>query len=193
MDLSATYDKKGSISGGKCAKGEAPTCKGDPVQCYIAREQWRSACLQEANAGRVRGEGDCRSGKPPECRGDEAQCYIVRKQFEQACALAAQNDRERANETYGKSKEGEAQSYIDGSGFDGIGSGVGKERINLPKTLNTSGYGFGRSCPALEYNVETRLFGSFVIDLSVLCRLAQFVGNVAVALTLLASARYILK
>lgn len=186
-------DVKGSISGGNCTKEEPPKCKGDPVQCYIAKEQWRSACFAEKNSGQIKGKGDCAKNIPPECRGDEAQCYIVRKQFEQACALAAQNDRERANETYGKSKEGEAQSYIDGSGFDGIGAGVGEERINLPKTLNTSGYGFGRSCPVLEYSVETRLFGSFVIDLSVLCRLAQFVGNVAVALTLLASARYILK
>ena len=183
-------DGKGSISGGDCKNNKAPVCKGDPIQCYIAKEQWRTACLAERGHGTVTG-GSCKDNKPPECKGDATQCYIVKQQFYQGCA-AAQD----------KADRDAAQGYVDanaktigevsGSSMGDAGKGLegNSQRIDLGKTLDLGGYGWSRTCPALP-TVDMGKWGIFAMDSAPFCTIAQLIGNLLVAISLIFSVRYV--
>jgi len=186
-------DDKGdgsSISGGDCKSGRAPICKGDPVQCYIAREQWRTACLAERGGGEVKG-GSCRDNRPPECKGDATQCYIVKQQFYQGCA-AAQQQREREGEQNYVNSHGKTVDEVNGSGMGDAERGLngnGKS-IDLGGVLDLGGYGWSRTCPALQA-VDMGKWGKFEMDGNSICTLAQILGNILVAFSLLFSVRYV--
>lgn len=76
-------NEQGSISGGNCETKQAPQCKGDPVQCYIAVEQWRTACAATREGNKIEGGDSC--DKPIECKGDAVQCHIAKAQHDQMC------------------------------------------------------------------------------------------------------------
>ena len=183
-------DGKGSgISGGDCKSGKAPSCKGDPVQCYIAREQWRTACLAERGGGSVSG-GSCKNNQPPECKGDPTQCYIVKQQFYQGCEAArAQQERDGMKDYVGG--KGGVVAEVDGSSMDGVGktlAGNSREQ-NITDILDLGGYGWSRSCPAIAA-VDMGKWGRFELDGAPACTIANLIGNILVALSLLFSVRY---
>lgn len=74
---------QGSISGGNCAADQAPQCKGDPIQCYIAVEQWRTACAATGQGSAVKGT-DCKANF--ECKGDAVHCFTARMARDAKCA-----------------------------------------------------------------------------------------------------------
>ena len=183
-------DGQGSgISGGDCKSGKAPSCKGDPVQCYIAREQWRTACLAERGGGTVSG-GSCKNNQPPECKGDPTQCYIVKQQFYQGCEAArAQQERDGMKDYVGG--KGGVVAEVDGSSMDGVGktlAGNSKEQ-NITDILDLGGYGWSRSCPTIAA-VDMGKWGRFELDGAPACTIANLIGNILVALSLLFSVRY---
>ena len=183
-------DGQGSgISGGDCKTGKAPSCKGDPVQCYIAKEQWRTACLAERGGGSVSG-GSCKNNQPPECKGDPTQCYIVKQQFYQGCEAArAQQERDGMKDYVGG--KGSVVAEVDGSSMDGVGktlAGNSKEQ-NITDILDLGGYGWSRSCPTIAA-VDMGKWGRFELDGAPACTIANLIGNILVALSLLFSVRY---
>ena len=183
-------DGQGSgISGGDCKSGKAPSCKGDPVQCYIAKEQWRTACLAERGGGSVSG-GSCKNNQPPECKGDPTQCYIVKQQFYQGCEAArAQQERDGMKDYVGG--KGSVVAEVDGSSMDGVGktlAGNSREQ-NITDILDLGGYGWSRSCPAITA-VDMGKWGRFELDGAPYCTIANLIGNILVALSLLFSVRY---
>ena len=186
-------DDKGdgsSISGGDCKSGRAPICKGDPVQCYIAREQWRTACLAERGGGEVKG-GSCRDNRPPECKGDATQCYIVKQQFYQGCEAArAQSDRD-SEQNY-VNGHGKTVDEVNGSSMGDAERGLNGngKNIDLGGVLDLGGYGWSRTCPALQA-VDMGKWGKFEMDGNSICTLAQILGNILVAFSLLFSVRYV--
>lgn len=183
-------DGKGSISGGDCKSGKAPICKGDPVQCYIAKEQWRTACLAERGHGTVTG-GSCKDNKPPECKGDATQCYIVKQQFYQGCEAArAQADRDSEQDYVNDNAK--AIGEVAGSGMDDVAKGLegnGKS-IDLGSVLDLNGYGWSRTCPVIA-PIDMGKWGKLEMDTSAMCVIAQIVGNIMVAMSLMFSVRYV--
>ena len=181
-------DGKGGIGGGNCAKGEAPTCKGDPVQCYIAREQWRSACLAEQGRTDIGRRGDCKTGQKPVCKGDAATCYQIEMQFEATCAAQSKNELDTGGvaEGFGRDvTEGEIATEIgvgDSPTKDGIAKQFGKEEDVSSWTNRFDDRGFlgSRQCmPAQEYRVAGI---SFKIDWGYLCLFLQYVGHFLTAM-----------
>lgn len=183
-------DGKGSgISGGDCKSGKAPSCKGDPVQCYIAREQWRTACLAERGGGSVSG-GSCKNNQPPECKGDPTQCYIVKQQFYQGCEAArAQQERDGMKDYVGS--KGSVVAEVDGSSMDGVGKTLAgnSKKQNITDILDLGGYGWSRSCPTIAA-VDMGKWGRFELDGAPACTIANLIGNILVALSLVFSVRY---
>ena len=179
-------DVKGSISGGNCTKEEPPKCKGDPVQCYIAKEQWRSACFAEKNSGQIKGKGDCAKNIPPECKGDEARCYIVRKEFEQSCAAQKEEGRMQEMERYGETtgKRTLDKLAAEAGDPDKVGDVVKVKPLNLPEGFNDNLVHIEGSCPTLP-EVKMGMFGTVQIPTDMICRLARIVGSVMVALSYL--------
>lgn len=182
---------KGSgISGGDCKTNKAPVCKGDPVQCYIAKEQWRTACLAERGGGEVKG-GSCKDNKPPECKGDATQCYIVKQQFYQGCEAArAQADRDSEQDYVNDNAK--AIGEVAGSGMDDVAKGLegnGKS-IDLGSVLDLNGYGWSRTCPVIA-PIDMGKWGKLEMDTSAMCVIAQIVGNIMVAMSLMFSVRYV--
>lgn len=183
---------KGSgISGGDCKANKAPVCKGDPVQCYIAKEQWRTACLAERGGGEVKG-GSCKDNKPPECKGDATQCYIVKQQFYQGCEAArAQADRDSEQDYVNDNAK--AIGEVAGSGMDDVAKGLegnGKS-IDLGSVLDLNGYGWSRTCPVIA-PIDMGKWGKLEMDTSAMCVIAKIVGNIMVAMSLMFSVRYVL-
>ena len=133
------------------------------MQCYIAREQWRTACLAERGGGEVKG-GSCRDNRPPECKGDATQCYIVKQQFYQGCA-AAQQQRERESEQNYVNGHGKTVDEVNGSSMGDAERGLngnGKS-IDLGGVLDLGGYGWSRTCPALP-SADMGKWGHFEMD-----------------------------
>ena len=160
------------------------------MQCYIAREQWRTACLAERAGGSVSG-GSCKDNRPPECKGDPTQCYIVKQQFYQGCEAAkAQADRDAAQgyvdanaKTIGEvtgTGMGDAESTLNGNG----------KSIDLGGVLDLGGYGWARTCPALP-TADMGKWGRFEMDSTPFCTIAQLIGNILVAISLIFSVRYV--
>lgn len=173
-------DGKGSISGGDCKTNKAPVCKGDPIQCYIAKEQWRTACLAERNGSSVSGGGDC--SKLPECRGDEAQCYVVKKQHEIACAAKRNNDRMQEIDDFG-SKNRKFFDTLDANGDEkGITESIGKDKIDLPKQFDTGIVRLPNQCPVIP-PVNMGIFGVAEIPTDQFCDFARTFGRVMLAIT----------
>lgn len=184
-------DKEGgSISGGNCDADQAPSCKGDPVQCYIAVEQWRTACAASGKNSSIKG-GNCKTGTPPECKGDAAQCYIAEQQFINACEAQAQRDERAGLKSYADSKKGMI-SEVEGSSVEGAGQALkdNSGTLDLTNIIDRSGLGLGRSCPASP-SVDAGIFGIFEIDYSLLCTMAQILGKVFSAMCMLFAVRYI--
>ncbi len=181
---------KSSISGGNCKTGKPPVCKGDPVQCYIAKEQWRTACLAERGGGSVSG-GSCKDNKPPECKGDPTQCYIVKQQFYQGCEAARQQQARQAEQDY-VNDNAKAIGEVAGSGMDDVAKGLegnGKS-IDLGSVLDLNGYGWSRTCPVIA-PIDMGKWGKLEMDTSAMCVIAQIVGNIMVAMSLMFSVRYV--
>lgn len=177
-------DGEGSISGGNCAAEQAPSCKGDPIQCYIAREQWRTACAATGQNSKVEGNGDCKAKRPPECKGDATQCYMVKSRWAEACARAEL-------ESYGQGQSSVLEKAL-GEGGDAEGIiGDNSSTINLPGQLDTAGFGWARTCP-ISSQIDLGIFGKHDWLADRFCAIANFVGHFLVLLTLIASARYIL-
>ena len=173
-------DGKSSISGGDCKANKAPTCKGDPVQCYIAKEQWRTACLAERNGSSVSGGGDC--SKPPQCKGDEAQCYVVKKQHEIACATQRNNDRMKEIDDYGN-KHRKFFDVLDTNGDEkGITDSIGKDKIDLPKQFDTGIVRLPSQCPVIP-PINMGIFGTAEVPTEQFCDFARTVGRIMLAIT----------
>lgn len=184
-------DGKGSgVSGGNCETGEAPTCKGDPVQCYIAKEQWRTACLAERGGGSVKG-GSCKENRPPECKGDPTQCYIVKQQFYQGCQSVRAQEQQQALENYGKGKEREFEQTLAEHGDPQGDIDKSSTTINIARDLDTGGFGWTRSCPVMP-TLNLGIFGEKEWRADIFCDLANILGHLAVLVTLVLSACYIL-
>ena len=184
-------DGKGSgVSGGNCETGEAPKCKGDPVQCYIAKEQWRTACLAEKGGTSLSG-GSCRDNRPPECKGDEAQCYIVKQQFYQGCQAVRAQEQQQELENYGRGKERELAQTLAEHGDPAAEMDKNSQTISVARDLDTDGFGWTRSCPVLP-TLNLGVFGEKEWRADIFCSLANILGHLAVLVTLVLSARYIL-
>ena len=160
------------------------------MQCYIAKEQWRTACLAERGGGSVSG-GSCKDNKPPECKGGPAQCYIVKQQFYQGCEAARQQQARQAEQDYVDSNS-KTINEISGSDMDGVGKSLGGNsgKMDLGGSLGLSGYGWSRTCPAL-LAVDMGQWGEFAMDGDSICTLAQIPGNILVAFSLTVSVRYV--
>ena len=177
---------KGSISGGNCKTGKAPVCKGDEVQCYIAREQWRTSCLAESGQTDLRAKGDCKTGKKPVCRGDATTCYQLQLQFEQTCAAAgAEPDFDGAKKGFGDDL---GEDEIKGAA--GLGNAPSKDDIKntFGKEVDVSSFanrfddrGFigVKACMAPQQYTVSGI--TFTIDWSYLCLFLQYVGYFVVA------------
>lgn len=187
-DAGAGKGGKGRISGGNCAKKEAPVCKGDPVQCYIAKEQWRSACFAEQGRSEIGQRGDCKTGKKPVCKGDVATCYQIEMQFEATCAAQSSNELDTGGvaEGFGRDvTEGEIAAEIgvgDSPTKEGIAKQFRKEEdiSSWVNKFDDRGFLGSRQCmPAQEYSVGGI---SFKIDWGYLCLFLQYVGHFLTAM-----------
>ena len=176
-------DGEGSISGGNCAAEQAPSCKGDPIQCYIAVEQWRTACATAGKQTEI-SSGNCKTNTPPECKGDAAQCYIAGQQWRQSCAAAAAQERAESLEEYGKGQ----QSYLDqlarDGNPDGILDGVKTEKIDLTGKLRTDLIRLGDTCPSSPV-VDLGIFGKHELSTDQLCDALRTFGRILLALSYL--------
>jgi len=143
--------KKDEFSGGDDCK-TPPTCSGSPIMCGQARIQWRIDCNTRRNRN-IAG-GACNT--PPVCTGEKCDAMeysSLLMQWRTACAL------ERATGGIGGGGGGNGDSAaIRGAltGTDGVpnygaespGSGAWKNGGNTPPGQpDTSGYGWGGSCP----------------------------------------------
>ena len=183
-------DDKGEgsgISGGDCKTGRAPVCKGDQVQCYIAREQWRTSCLAESGRTDLGAKGDCKTGKKPVCRGDATTCYQLQLQFEQTCAATGggEGDLDGAKEGFGDSI-GERE-IADETGLgkapttDDIKNQFGKEVdvASYANKFDDRGFLNNHACMAPQKYTVSGI--SFTIDWSMLCLFLTYVGYFVVA------------
>lgn len=175
------------ISGGDCKTGRAPVCKGDQVQCYIAREQWRTSCLAESGRTDLGAKGDCKTGKKPVCRGDATTCYQLQLQFEQTCAATGggEGDLDGAKEGFGDSI-GERE-IADETGLgkapttDDIKNQFGKEVdvAGYANKFDDRGFLNNHACMAPQKYTVSGI--SFTIDWSMLCLFLTYVGYFIVA------------
>ena len=150
------------------------------MQCYIAKEQWRTACLAERNGSSVSGGGDC--SKPPQCKGDEAQCYMVKKQHEIACAAQRNDDRMKEIDDYGN-KHRKFFDTLDTNGSEeGITDSIGKQKIDLPKQLDTGIVRLPDQCPVIP-PINMGIFGTAEIPTDQFCDFARTFGRVVLAIT----------
>ena len=158
------------------------------MQCYIAREQWRSACLAEQGRTDIGRRGDCKTGQKPVCKGDAATCYQIEMQFEATCAAQAKNELDTGGvaEGFGRDvTEGEIATEIgvgDSPTKEGIAKQFGKEEDVSSWTNRFDDRGFlgSRQCmPAQEYRVAGI---SFKIDWGYLCLFLQYVGHFLTAM-----------
>jgi hypothetical protein len=66
-----------------CEDGSAPQCTGDPIQCFMVKQQWQQACGKlESVENTVCSKRD---SKPFECKGSPIYCFIAKTQYETAC------------------------------------------------------------------------------------------------------------
>ena len=189
-DKDGKGDGEGSISGGNCAAEQAPSCKGDPIQCYIAVEQWRTACATAGKQSEIT-SGNCKTNTPPECKGDATQCYISRQQFYAGCEAQAQRTERDGLKAYADGKSG-IVSEVEGASADGVDSAIkgNSSSFDLSDIIDRSGFGWSRACPA-SASVDIGIFGTFDIDYSMLCTMAQILGNVFAVMSMLFAVRYI--
>lgn len=142
--------KKDEFSGGDDCK-TPPTCSGSPIMCGQARIQWRIDCNTRRNRN-IAG-GACTT--PPVCTGEKCDAMeysSLLMQWRTACAV------ERAAGGIGGGGGNGDSAAIRGAltGTDGVpnygaespGSGAWKNGGNTPPGQpDTSGYGWGGSCP----------------------------------------------
>ena len=67
--------------------------------------------------------------------------------------------------------------------------GNGKS-IDLGSVLDLNGYGWSRTCPVIA-PIDMGKWGKFEMDGNSICTLAQILGNILVAFSLLFSVRYV--
>ena len=183
---SGSGDGKGSVKGGSCKSNKPPTCKGDAVQCYIAREQWRTSCLAESGRTDLAAKGDCKTGKKPVCHGDATTCYQLQLQFEQTCAVVGPDpDFAGAKQGFGgKVGEDEVKDAI------GLGNAPSKDDIkntfskeidvsSFANRLNDRGFLGGKACMTSQQYTVGGI--TFTIDWSYLCLFLKYVGYFIVA------------
>ena len=152
------------------------------MQCFIAKEQWRTSC---ALLGRKVEGGNCKTGQAPECKGDPAQCYMVKQHFLDRCSR-------EAVENYGKDKADELQKELAKNGNPGKAIKDASDTVKLPTQLDESGFGWSRSCP-VDGEIDLGRFGKHSYRADLFCDFANLAGHLFVLLTLLFSGRYILK
>lgn len=189
------------FSGGDSCQAP-PACSGDAIMCGQARIQWRIDC-NTRRAANVTG-GTCEA--MPICVGencDPVEYAQLIQQWRTACALAkiadgggilGGGDGEGGTAVFDAAAVGEAAadgaSGTVGDGGDPSGAFTdGSEGGGGDGTLDTSGLGFGNSCPALpSINVlgVTLDFNTVGPDL---CNWMTLAGHIVLILSSLVSLR----
>lgn len=193
-------DDKSSFSGGDSCDSP-PSCSGDPVMCGQARIQWRIDCNTRRNRN-IAG-GACST--PPICTGEKCDAMeyaSLLTQWRTACAvekLAAGGGQSGGGFGAADSANlaavrgavtGDAGSPdIGGAGdpsgafTDGSNSTVGDGK------LDTSGFGYARSCPTIP---DVSVFGQSIhFDTSAFCSFLVLGGQLVLVFAALASLRII--
>jgi hypothetical protein len=124
------------------------------------------------NAAQLRG-----CDQPPECTGDAIQCAMLTQQWEARCATVDLNGTELGDALSGTDSQA-ASKQRDQSQAEHL--------IDLPNQLNQSGF-LARTCPADQtYQIMS---ATVTIPFSSICGVLEFMGNVALAFSLLGAAR----
>lgn len=189
-------DAKPSFSGGDDCK-VPPACSGDAIMCGQARIQWRIDCNTRADA-KISG-GSC--GAVPVCSGPNCKDFEYQQlliQWRATCALERLEDNglgggggngEDTSTPYDPVTEaGQVADLMAGSGdpndaFDDSDPppGVGE--------LDTSGFGYSRSCPNLPVIDVMGTSVDFNVVLPDMCEWFQLAGHIVLIIASLVSVR----
>ncbi|WP_267122782.1 hypothetical protein [Xanthomonas sacchari] len=190
-------DDKSSFSGGDSCDSP-PACSGDPVMCGQARIQWRIDCNTRRNRN-ISG-GAC--GSPPICTGEKCDAMeyaSLLMQWRTACALEkgaggsaggfGQKDSDNLAAVKG-ALTGNAGNPDIGEGGDPSGAFTdGSNSTAGDGKLDTSGFGYGRSCPTVP---DVSVFGQAIhFDTSAFCSFLVLGGQLVLVFAALASLRII--
>lgn len=186
-----------SFSGGDDCN-TPPACSGSPILCGQARIQWRIDCNTRKKAN-ISG-GHCGAGGMPVCAGDgckAAEHQQLIQQWKAACSLEALardgigggDGGDNADLTAIKDAiTGSAAADPGGEGnpSDAWAGGDGSGDEFMP---DTSGYGYGNSCPPVP---QIDVMGTVIeFDIGPLCAWVGLAGNIVFALAGLASLRIV--
>lgn len=141
---------------------------------FCADNPTASACKDDSNSEEKKGSfsGSCQVGF--ECDGDAAMCAIAIEQHKRAC------------ETLEPAKEG-IWKDIEAGTDSGSAEAMKREAqtINISTSLNTSGYGLPRSCPADPVIELPFVSKTFSIPFSKACPILKTMSDVALLITAL--------
>lgn len=158
---------------GQCGGPNQPPCR---VQLTDGREvsQWSGS-----------GSLDCST--PPTCKGDPVQCAIAKSAWETACRARKGADGE-LSETDQNVVDGNA-AIAEGKG-DGKGEGNGNtDGGDISTMLNTDSW-LGGGC-ITDQTYSLGQMGSITVPFSQLCTVFSVMGNILVALAMLAAIRIV--
>lgn len=177
--------------GDSCAA--PPSCSGGPIECGMARIQWRIDCNTRRTVN-VTG-GACSA--MPVCVGENCKAMEyaqLLQQWRAACALEKMADAEAGEGSDNQdlidllTEPGSIQPDLGGTGDMPGGGGYqwGEDEEFEP---DTGGFGWSSSCPA---NPTVSVFGStLTFDLSPLCQWVGLGGYLVLILAGLASLRIV--
>lgn len=185
-----------SFSGGDSCDAP-PACSGDAILCGQASIQWRIDCNTRHNVN-IAG-GAC--GTPPVCTGDKCdaiQYASLLMQWRTACALEkgtsssggfGQSDSDNLSAIKG-ALTGNAGNPDIGDPGDPSGAFTdGSNSTTGDGKLDTSGFGYGRSCPTIP---DVSVFGQALhFDTSPFCSFIVLGGQLVLVFAALASLRII--
>lgn len=142
---------------------------------FCADNPTASACKDDSNSEEGKKgsfSGSCQAGF--ECDGDAAMCAIAIEQHKRAC------------ETLEPAKEG-IWKDIEAGTDSGSAEAMKREAqtINISTSLNTSGYGLPRSCPADPVIELPFVSKTFSIPFSKACPILKTMSDVALLITAL--------
>lgn len=146
----------GTFSGGDNCQ-VPPTCSGDNIMCGLVRINWRIDCNTRKNRTITGGNG-CGPGSVPICTGEKCDALEysqLLQTYHTKCAVEAANDGdgepgEGGEGTY--DPEGHGSGIVEGIAGTGDPDGAftdGSEGGGGDGELDTGGFGYGSSCPAL--------------------------------------------
>lgn len=142
---------------------------------FCADNPTASACKDDSNSEEGKKgsfSGSCQAGF--ECDGDAAMCAIAIEQHKRAC------------ETLEPAKEGiwkDIEAGTDSGSADAMKREA--QTINISTSLNTSGYGLPRSCPADPVIELPFVSKTFSIPFSKACPILKTMSDVALLITAL--------